>query len=88
MARETTTRTRYIIPAGRLRWPGGTIGDHVPAHPERASVRHYRNPSDPIAGDFEIRIWPSRGAMLEAVRMASCGPNRDGLRPYIKELAA
>jgi len=45
--------------------PMGRIAEFRPEHPERTSIR----PGKSWDSDYEIRVWPSRGAMLTACRM-------------------
>lgn len=60
--------------------PIGRLAEHVPAHPERTSLRNGRA----WDSDVEVREWPSREAMLTACRMSDTGklgaiPMRDYL---------
>jgi len=71
-------RKRYTVPAGRLL----EMGQH--AHPERTAYREY-SPGGRFTGDDECCVFPSRSAMLEAVRMSQRGehPNKYW-RPLVK----
>ncbi len=56
-----TARTVYI--------PLGRLVEYVPEHPERTTIRAGRS----WDSDYEVRVWPSEGAMLTACRMTNKG---------------
>lgn len=58
----------YSVPMGRM-------ADYAHPHPERTATRAQR-----IGWDIECKVWTSRAAMLEAVRMSDTG--KLGARPF------
>ena len=55
---------RIILPFGRL-------PEHRPAHPERTAYR--KIPGLGMFADYEVKEWPSRGAMLQTIKMQTSG---------------
>lgn len=65
----------YFVPLGR-------IADYPHPAPERTAYR----PLPGMFSDYEFKVWASRGAMLEAVRMSESGEGPRKWSPLVKEV--
>lgn len=64
---------------GRVFIPLGRMAEHVPTHPERTAYRAGRS----FDSDYEVRTFPSRGAMLTCIHMQHRGADfANAYRPW------